>query len=123
MKRTEEERKQAAEEIVKSKSGNNIEKVTDRYMKTIESMGLQELKFMKENEDYRHDCALTQPVLIAFNAKCMKIEDGAKQIAEENKKLYTEYEEVWDNYIKNTNERFAMLADTAKDLVVQIEEL
>lgn len=62
-------------------------------------------------------------MLIAFNTKCMKIEDGAKQIAEENKKLYSEYEEVWDNYIKNTNERFAMLADTAKDLVVQIEEL
>jgi hypothetical protein len=98
MKRTEEERKQAADEIVKSKSGNNIEKVTDRYMKTIESMGLSELKFMQSDENYRHDCALTQPVLIAFNTKCMKIEDGAKQIAEENKKLYSEYEEVWDNY-------------------------
>lgn len=92
-------------------------------MKTIESMGLSELKFMQQDENYRHDCALTQPVLIAFNTKCMKIEDSAKQIAEENKQLYTEYEEVWDNYIKNVNERFAMLADTAKDLVVQIEEL
>jgi hypothetical protein len=94
-------------------------------MKTIESMGLSELKFMQQDENYRQDCALTQPVLLAFNAKCSSIQDNAKSKAEENKKLYREYEEAWDNYTKigGVNEQFSQKADIAKDLVAQIEDL
>ena len=78
LKRTEDGRKEAADEVVKSKLGNNIEKVTDRHMKTNESMGLSELKFMQSDENYSHDWALTLANLVAFNTKCMKLEDGAK---------------------------------------------
>ena len=91
-------------------------------MKTVETLGVPELKVMDSNEEYRRDCVLTQPVLIAFGKKCEKIETEAKELAEGNIALYKEYEELRENYIKNVNAKFSEKADLANDLLSQIEE-
>jgi len=58
--------------------------VTQRYIATLESMGLAELKVMSENEDYRRDCVMTTPTLIGFGNKCESIEQDAHDQCQEN---------------------------------------
>ena len=120
--RTEEDRIQAAEQRVKSGSGNNYEKVTQKYMRSIESLGVAELKVMQENEDYRRDCVMTQPTLIGFGNKCETIEQDAANQCQENIKLYREYEELRERYVKDVNVKFSEKADLAKDMLSQIED-
>jgi hypothetical protein len=72
---------------------------------------------MSENEDYRRDCVMTTPTLIGFGNKCESIETDAADQCQENIKLYREYEELRDRYIKDVNVKFAEKADLAKDML------
>jgi hypothetical protein len=76
-----------------------------------------ELKVMSENEDYRRDCVMTTPTLIGFGNKCESIETDAADQCQENIKLYREYEELRDRYIKDVNVKFSEKADLAKDML------
>lgn len=46
-----------------------MEDVISTYMKSINSMGLPELEFMSTNQEYRQDCILTSPNIVALDNK------------------------------------------------------
>jgi hypothetical protein len=68
------------------------------------------------------DCVLTSPNIVAMDNKVHQIQEKAEKRANENLKIYEQYEEVRNNYLKEINARFAEKADIAKDLISQIEE-
>ena len=49
VKRTEEERTKEAEKRLETKSGNNVDSVTQKYMQNLNNMGVHELKYMSDN--------------------------------------------------------------------------